>query len=379
MMSSPNGVAEWVESCRLTFTGCPEADRIERYASIVDCEPDTPVPLYRLAKACLDSGHWPLWHQGIMLAFIREHRTAQSLCERALAKLRLGDWSGWRDYEAHTKSPAFGVAHATWLRWKYPAWDGIQDIRDQTLLVHRMGGYGDVIWSLRFIPSIAARVGRLIWDTSPALIDFVRHNLGHLTRVESIVHDPPDIEFDWHIWSLSLPHVNGGVLPFVLLVAPAPARWPRPSECRLRVGICWACSDEAVDHLERSIPLSFLAPFFWRREIEWYSLQIGSRAHDADSYPGVRQPPVPLRTFADTANVVVGLDCVIAVDSAICHLAGSLGVPTLTLLRCTADAKWGHLDTTPLYPSMRLIRQRIPGDWLGVVQVIHRELNGRLG
>jgi ADP-heptose:LPS heptosyltransferase len=87
---------------------------------------------------------------------------------------------------------------------------------------------------------------------------------------------------------------------------------------------------------------------------------------------------LPLRSFVETANFLVGLDCVISVDTAICHLAGSLGVPTLTLLRCTADAKWGYLDTTPLYPSMRLIRQRTPGDWLGVAETVRDALNARL-
>jgi hypothetical protein len=377
-MSSPDSIAAWVAACCQTFVDRAERDRIALYASLVESERDTPIPLYRLAKACLDSGHWLLWHQGVTFAFAQEHRTAQSLCERALAKLRLGDWSAWRDYEAHTKSPAYSVAHATWLRWRYPRWDGTQDIRDQTLLVHRVGGYGDVIWSLRFIPSVAARVGRLIWDTSPALADFVRHNMGHLAEVESVVHDPPDFDFDWHLWCMSLPHVTGGLPPFVPLTAPNPIQWPRSSERRLRIGVCWACSDEALDHLERSIPLSFLAPFFWCRDMEWYSLQVGSRAHDADYYPGVKHPPLPLRTFTETANVLVGLDCVISVDTAICHLAGSLGVPTLTLLRCAADAKWGHLDTTSLYPSMRLIRQRTPGDWLGVVQIVHEELDARI-
>ncbi len=377
-MPSSAGVVEWVDACRHTFADRAEAYRVALYASLVDPQGDTPIPLYRLAKACLDSGEWLLWHQGVMFAFTLEHRTAQSLCERALAKLRLGDWSAWRDYEAHAKSPAFSVAHATWLRWRYPLWDGTQDIRDQTLLVQRMGGYGNVIWSLRFIPPIATRVRRLIWDTSPALMDFVRYNMSHLAAVESVDRDPPDLDFDWHVWCMSLPHVNGGIPPFVPLTAPDPIQWPRSPERRLRVGLCWACSDEALDQLERSIALSFLAPLFWHPGVEWYNLQVGSRAHDSDYYPGVKQPPFPLRTFVDTANLLVGLDCVISVDTAICHLAGSLGVPTLTLLRCTADAKWGHLDTTPLYPSMRLIRQRTPGDWLGVAETVREELNARL-
>jgi ADP-heptose:LPS heptosyltransferase len=61
------------------------------------------------------------------------------------------------------------------------------------------------------------------------------------------------------------------------------------------------------------------------------------------------------------------MDAVIAVDTAVCHLAGSMGVPTILLLRYSADWKWGVNDTTPWYPSMRILRQPEPGDWPGLV------------
>lgn len=50
------------------------------------------------------------------------------------------------------------------------------------------------------------------------------------------------------------------------------------------------------------------------------------------------------------------------------HLAGSLGAPTWTLLRAEADWRWmeGRSDS-PWYPTMRLFRQKRPGDWGGVV------------
>jgi hypothetical protein len=61
------------------------------------------------------------------------------------------------------------------------------------------------------------------------------------------------------------------------------------------------------------------------------------------------------------------MDLVITSCTAICHIAGSLGVPTWTLLHWDAFWLWQHSgDTTPWYPSMRLIRQTAPRDWDGV-------------
>jgi ADP-heptose:LPS heptosyltransferase len=67
---------------------------------------------------------------------------------------------------------------------------------------------------------------------------------------------------------------------------------------------------------------------------------------------------------------MMGLDCVISVDTAVAHLAGALGLPTFTLLHSTADARWGLDDTTPWYPSMRLIRQHVAGRWDDAVHVL---------
>jgi len=84
----------------------------------------------------------------------------------------------------------------------------------------------------------------------------------------------------------------------------------------------------------------------------------------------------PLVTdFADTAALVAGLDLVISVDTSICHLAGALGVPTWTLLDSAPDWRWlTGRDDSPWYPTMRLFRQRRPGEWAEVVERVRQEL-----
>ena len=59
-----------------------------------------------------------------------------------------------------------------------------------------------------------------------------------------------------------------------------------------------------------------------------------------------------------------GLDLVIAVDTAVAHLAGGLGVPVWTALAFAPDWCWLlEREDTPWYPTMRLFRQPRFGAW----------------
>lgn len=71
-----------------------------------------------------------------------------------------------------------------------------------------------------------------------------------------------------------------------------------------------------------------------------------------------------INDFADTAAAIAQLDLIIMTDSAVAHLAGSMGKPVWLLLGHVAHWPW-LLDRTdcPWYPSVRLFRPRGEGDW----------------
>ena len=72
----------------------------------------------------------------------------------------------------------------------------------------------------------------------------------------------------------------------------------------------------------------------------------------------------PEEIAAETAAILKGLDLVITADTALAHLAGALGVRVWVALQAVPDWRWliGR-DDSPWYPTMRLFRQRTPGDW----------------
>jgi len=81
--------------------------------------------------------------------------------------------------------------------------------------------------------------------------------------------------------------------------------------------------------------------------------------------------------FADTAAIVMNLDLVITVDTAVAHLAGALGKPTWVLLPdYMTDWRWlKDRQDSPWYPKvMRLFRQNNSGSWAAVIAEVKKAL-----
>ena len=105
--------------------------------------------------------------------------------------------------------------------------------------------------------------------------------------------------------------------------------------------------------------------------VRFVSLQLNAAALPAGAEDGM----AGVQDFADTAARVAGLDLVIAVDTAVAHLAATMGVPVWLLSRHRGCWRWGHgRADSPWYPGMRVFRQRRPGDWGGVVQEVRAAL-----
>ena len=82
-----------------------------------------------------------------------------------------------------------------------------------------------------------------------------------------------------------------------------------------------------------------------------------------------------LNDFVDIAALIQQLDLVIKVDTAVAHLAGAMGKPVWVALPFAADWPWiVETSESPWYPSMRLFRQRQPGNWKQVFIDIRKAL-----
>jgi len=147
---------------------------------------------------------------------------------------------------------------------------------------------------------------------------------------------------------------------------------------RLKVGIVWSGSVTLKRNQERAQPLLRFFQGFALPGVQLHSLQKGPREKELHALP--RGGPIidlaPLiDDFADAAAAISQLDLIITTDSAVAHLAGSLGKPVWLLLGLWAHWLW-LLDRadSPWYPSMRLFRPRGEGDWDYVFDAASTEL-----
>jgi hypothetical protein len=156
------------------------------------------------------------------------------------------------------------------------------------------------------------------------------------------------------------------------------AKWSRlRSLSGLRVGLAWKGNRLFENDADRSLPsLDLLAPLGTVSGVQFISLQKGSGEEEAQSPPAgfsVLHVGAKLQDFADTAAVIANLDLVISVDTAVAHLAGSMGKTCWVLLPdYRTDWRWLTERTdTPWYPNhMRLFRQASDGNWAPVITAI---------
>ncbi|MBF0179509.1 MAG: tetratricopeptide repeat protein [Magnetococcales bacterium] len=272
----------------------------------------------------------------------------------------------------------------------YPMWQG-EEIVGKSLLIVGEQGCGDQIQMARFLHALKkAGAGMLTLVCAPELTPLLA-TLADADRVlpkeEGMVHP----RHDFWVFSGSVPYRLGVTL--ANLPAPIPCLQPPPGrasvwEARLpergfRVGLVWKGNPRHKNDPHRSLPgLATLAPLWRVPEVVFVSLQKGSGEEEALS-PPAGQPLLQwgeaLTDFGETAALASRLDLVITIDSAVAHLAGSLGIPCRVMLPAH-DSDWRWLrdrEDSPWYPGvMRLFRQFRRGEWQPVVEAVAEELAG---
>ena len=120
----------------------------------------------------------------------------------------------------------------------------------------------------------------------------------------------------------------------------------------VNVGLCWRGNPNYGRDFHRSMPLSAFCPLFEIPGVAFYSLQAGEPVKEItalglDGFIGDLSPFD--KGWRATARLVKRLDGVIAVDTAIAHLAGALGVPVLC---CSPMPAIGAgIATRPAHPG----------------------------
>lgn len=302
---------------------------------------------------------------------------------RGLMRLTLGQMpDAWAEHEARLQLPALmsGVR-----AFPGPLWTGQEDLSGRTILLSTEQGLGDSIQFVRYVPMVAARGATVLLEVQRGLGTLFRSIPG-VTQLFEIGDKLP--EFDLHCSLMSLPAAFGTDLPTIPSAVPYLAADPAllaewshrlgPWQ-KMRIGLAWSGSMRHADDRNRSIPLDLLAPLLKRTDIAWHVIQ--RDIHDADrqtmvGFPALADHSTALTDFAQTAALIASMDMIIAVDTAVTHLAGALNMSTWVMLAHSADWRWMRdRDDSPWYPSLRLFRQKQRGDWHTVIEQVSANLD----
>ena len=224
----------------------------------------------------------------------------------------------------------------------WPEWRG-EDLAGKRLAVIGEQGFGDQIMFARFLAPLRTLGAEVRFICGPELVSL-------LDGQTTLSRD----DLDAWTYLLTLPLRLGTTLETLPPPVALPVAWRGGGG----VGVMATGNPNFAKHVQRTPPAAVQADL----------LSLGR-----DLSPET----TGAREFLESAEIVAGLDLVITIDTAMAHLAGSLGVPTWILLPAVdTDWRWlrGRTDS-PWYPSVRLFHQPTPGDWAGALAAAQAELS----
>lgn len=287
--------------------------------------------------------------QGVQLLLARQDRLAARCFLRALAlapgwdvarfhlaQALLADGAlelGWLHYEARRTIPPLPEPVAP---LPFPEWRG-ERLEGRRIIVVGEQGHGDQIMFARYLEPLSRLDAEVLFVCNPPVAPLFPGAVSGFSR-------RTDADFWVHL--CSLPLRLGGPIP-------PPARISVPTAGGGGVGVVPDGSRLLANDENRSL-----------------------RGADAERLLALgrdlRPEATGARDFLDTASIIAGLDVVISVDTAIAHLAASMGKPTLVLLPAVGvDWRWPRSGAeSAWYPSVTLYRQQTPGDWSAVLEQV---------
>lgn len=317
-----------------------------------------------------------------------DHASRWYVCQMDLT---LCNWAeGWANYGSR-----FGSGAISYRPMPFTPWDG-RPLPEDTLLVLADEGIGDEILYASCILEAAQRVKHLIVECEPRLEKMFRRSFPTVhvvgTRRENTsawldgLPTPSwqaasgDLPRFFRREEHSFPRHTGYLTADPQRVAYWRERLQRELGPGLKVGISWRGGLPKTRAKARSIDSTQWGPIVNVPGVHFVNLQYGAyeaelAALNTEHGAHVVDFPEAIRDYDETAALVVALDLVVTVCTAIVHLAGALGKPVWVLTPLSPGWRYtAHRDSMPWYPSSRIFRQTVWGEWDGPCRKLASEL-----
>lgn len=322
----------------------------------------------------------------ILLSDLGEHEKAEAYYKSALAKAPQEEKVRF-NYSLHLLSRgdfARGFEYYESRPWCFnpfgTEWKGDPG---RMVLVMSEQGYGDNIQFSRFIGEVKNVSGGVCVACDKNISRFMSSVDGVDEVVSLEEMEVASEKYPSYCRLMSIPHIMSldvRSVPFRTIPVDAQRAefWSglMGGDEVLKVGLCWQGgkrnhSEMIFNDRKRSIDLKFMEPILSVDGVRFYSLQKDWK----EPHPKIIDLMGDCGDFLDAASFASEMDLVISVDTAMAHVAGSVGTPVWMLSRLGGCWRWGNEGSeTFWYPSMKIYRQGIMDDWTEVVNEVKRDL-----
>ncbi|MBT9544611.1 MAG: glycosyltransferase family protein [Candidatus Sericytochromatia bacterium] len=339
--------------------------------------PDLADAWFNLGSVQQESGDFQAAQNSYEVALQNNSQLAEAQLNRALLNLAAENWSE-------------GFAGLHWrqscLDWRgqrsEPLWQG-ESLEHKTLLVESEYGQGDILLFWRFLKDLPA--AQILFRCPASFKPLIEQ--AFITQKPKIKALLPHESASWDraVRLFDLPSLLkltplDRPPPYLRLAAP-----PQRNTANTRkIGFCWH-GQPPEQH-----PLPTAQRMAARKTLPLKGFATCAKAFPQDQFLSLQWPPEPqalqvfphledlsqsIQNWHDTACLIQDLDLLISADTAVAHLAGALNKPVWVLLPTPvywfwpangAEFKW--------YPSMRLFRQKTPGEWESVFAEVQSAL-----
>ena len=269
-------------------------------------------------------------------------------------------------------------------------WDGRTKIRDG-LFIYAEQGIGDTIMFLRFLDRLPNDLVNVTIAVQEPLVELVAHqypsieviNLNSIQKAKRAFQSSADAKCAL----MSLPYTLRLKTDDRFFAQGERLRVPKAYKdtwkSRLmntnkpRIGFAFKGNDSHRNDANRSIELSnFLKCLPSGCDYHFLGVDINENERNLlQSHGNVSLHDDRIANFCDTSALISMMDRVVAVDTSVAHLAGTLGIDTHILLPFTPDWRWGlGTSTSVWYQSAKLHRQVVYGDWVAPLTQVADEI-----
>lgn len=342
-------------------------------------DPDDPTQKAMIGRCLRGKGAYAAAMAHLKKAMAAHPEDTEIRMQLAFAQLGAGDYA-----------QAFATYRVRWQTDElkprdipFPEWKG-ESLAGKTVLVLPEQGFGDAILFARFIPALRALGGRVLFLTEKPVAPLFE-GLAGADWVGTSVAQSTHVDYWINSMDTALAHFarTPEVPPPAKLHTPDEARRrakaiTAPFQDRYKIGVVWTGSLTYRGNAFRSFSHKEFLPLVDIPGVQLFSLYKGAalKEYRADATDGfIINAAGSERNFGDSAAMMAEMDLIITSDTATAHLAGSLGVPTWTILHWDPFWVWTHKgDTTPWYPGMRLFRQKEAFVWEPVIAEVAEAL-----